>query len=237
MTLARRERRQASQQLPLFRSSSSLAGCLRGTAPSQRRGAGSIATPGENAFTSDFDTMSQAEEAESESREEETADPREFGLTQKGCQAAVGELGIEALPRGRTSSIISLTDMYAHLIKRGRCEKAELLKHFTGVDAHPRPENGRYTRADNWWGDMGRNLLAQLPGVEVDGANEPGATEVVRFTGLGEARDEFDDDHVVTLAELRGVKDHATNVLADLGVGIDRREQILSLHPAPLMGP
>lgn len=184
--------------------------------------------------------MSQAEDPDEPNREDETAAPREFGLTQKGCQAAVSEYcEIEAYSEGRASSIVSLRDMYAHLIKRGRCEKAELLQHFTPVDAHHIPENGRYTRADDWWRDVGLPQLGGLPGVEVDGANDPGAEEVIRFTGFPpEARElaMFDDEHVVPLTELRDVTDHATDVLEDLGVGLDRRERILSLHPAPAEG-
>lgn len=178
--------------------------------------------------------MSQAEKADESSREEATAD-RRLGLTQKGAYEAVSEYcEVEGHQNGRSKSLLSLRDIYHHLIKRGECEKEELLDHFRPVPHNHNSDVGRYTEmnANQWWSDVGRPQLRQLPGVEVESIDKPGATERWRFTGIPpEVRDEFDpDDHLIPLTELRGLKEQAADALDDMGVSGARRELLLSLY-------
>lgn len=127
--------------------------------------------------------------------------------------------------RGRAKRAI--VDVLEHLMVRGEADRDALIAAYFEPNPPPARDQLRYAEhaGDAWWQDVVEPALRALPCVEpVDAAGE-----AWRFTGV--AAGDYDDDHVVPLAELR--RDPvvvAEAALDERGVARDshQREAVLS---------
>lgn len=146
----------------------------------------------------------------------------DVGLTFDGAQEAVRRhCAFDDMHREpRTKATISIQDMFRALIVApdGRTTD-ELMVHFRPVDHAPAADLGRYNdlMSSDWWDDVGRPRLSDLPGVEQDG-------DRWRFVGLPDPG-EFDKEHARPLDDLR--EDPHNRVAATLDdEGIQRRSDV-----------
>jgi hypothetical protein len=152
------------------------------------------------------------------------------GLTTAGITQVTREhceLNFEVRAAGAVKdSRENLVRIVEYLQEHGETHRREFLDAVyepTGPGGNS-PKHGTYTRLnyDGWFADVGEPALRRLPVIEGDDDGD-----VWRFSGID--ADEHDDEHVVSLAKLRGDVDQVTeNALDALGVarGADEREAL-----------
>lgn len=165
----------------------------------------------------------------------------ELALTSSGLQEAVSRHVSIASPNDRDDRQVehpiptetrgrakrAIVNVLEHLMVRGETDRDTLIEAYFEPNPPPARDQLRYGEhaGDAWWQDVIEPALRDLPCVETADADG----ETWRFTGV--AASEYDDEHVVPLAELRG--DPAVAVKATLderGVARDslQREAVLS---------
>lgn len=68
-------------------------------------------------------------------------------------------------PRETVRCLVPLREMYRHLEEHGSASKEELKSHFDQSNTNHVPEQGLFRSADEFFRDVGRPVLGELPGV------------------------------------------------------------------------